>query len=164
MRLRDRGFTGDYGMSKISTEHWWGIPIFPKELYQFTNNPDDPLTYRAVNGTLYRTGTSFQTDKGSVPPFIRIFIRPSAYERSYAFHDYGYKHGGFFQSRGGVDAGYVFVPMSRLEVDRLLREMIVASRGCRATAAIVYAGVRIGAGRAWENYRANDFANERGKK
>jgi len=164
MRERDYGFSGQYGMSKISTEHWWGIKLFPKELYQFTNNPDDPLTYRSFNGVLYRIGASFPTDKGSVPPVARLFIRPTAYERAYAFHDYGYRYGGLFQSRGGCGAGYVFVPMSRLEVDLLLRETILNSGGSWAAAEAVYRGVRVGAGGPWKRYRANDLIREGGEK
>jgi len=157
MRARDYGFSGDYGMKRIDTAHWFGLRIFPKDLFLFTDNPADPLTYRAFDSTLYRPGATLETDKGSIPPFLRIFIRPSAYERAYIMHDYGYRHGGFLVQKIGENPGFVFVRMSRQEIDLLLREMILNSGGSRTKASAVYAGVKIGSGPAWRRHRAAEI-------
>jgi len=136
------------GVYDCPFHHWQG-GFFGKEIYEFTNSALDPLTYS--DDIMLRPDNHFMTDLGSVPKLLQatapIWFAKDRFPRSYIFHDSGYKHSGHWVA---VKGGWHFVKMTRKQVDRYLREMILAEGGSRSAANLVYAGVRAGGWASWK--------------
>ena len=139
------GFSGKY---KLVPDGWDG-KIFGKEMFEFTNDPHDPLTF--ADDILIRPDNHFRTDMGSVPRTLQ-FIAPRwfnrfRYPQSYILHDSGYSHHGHWVAANGSD--WHFVKMTRKQVDDLLYDMIIAEGGSHANARTIWLGVRLGGRGAW---------------
>ncbi len=130
---------------------WWRVP-----LWEFTNDPDDPLTYRDGDGTDYQPDRHYLTDGGSIPPPLWglgvLQLSPWAFPRPYSFHDCGFQYGGLYVRRPAGIA-FVFERMTRQALNALLCRMIRADGGTPFDAGAVGAGLAIGSRFAWDEKR-----------
>jgi len=82
---------------------------------------------------------------GSIPltlqSLIPVWFAKDRFPKSYIFHDSGYKNGGHWMM---IDGAWLFVPMTRREIDDLLHDMILAEGGSDSAANTIWAGVRAG--------------------
>jgi len=141
----DRG----YRLDKIRDDPY--LWIFTKAMYEFTLDPDKPLTYVTPNGTRLQPDRHLaETDMGSIPLTLQIFIPKDRFLKSFMFHDSGYNHGGLYMAPVGSNQ-FVFAPMSRSEVDNLLWFMVGAENGNIAQRAVIYRGVRLGGWASWDH-------------
>jgi len=150
MTTYSKGFSGKYS---LDPDHWQG-GMFGKQIYEFNNDPVDPLTYCA-GVRIIRPDQHFLTDMGSVPKTLQ-YIAPKwfakdRFPKAYIFHDSGYKHGGHWLA---VKGGWRFFKMTRQMVDELLLDMIIAEGGGEIAANLIYAGVRSGGWLAWRHRKA----------
>lgn len=141
------GFSGTY---ELKPYKW--CKKKKRQLYEFTNDPQDPLTYHAHNGFLIRPDQHQITDMGSVPLLLQAFI-PSWFSKdrwlaAFIYHDDAYQnHGWWF----AVHGGWKFRQASRKTADKMLYQMVRVLGGSKANAWAIYAGVRIGGKKAWKN-------------
>lgn len=140
------GFAGTYALDP----HHWDGGWFGKQIFEFTNNPDNPLTCE-LRGNLYRPDNHFFTDMGSVPKALQLlcpkWFAKDRYPLSYIYHDSAYRHGGHWVAAPG---NWHFIPMTRKQVDNVLREMIILEGGGRANARTIWLGVRAGGWASWK--------------
>ena len=140
-------FSGKYTLDPGGWDGGW----FGKEMFEFTNDDADPLTYANAKGQIIRPDHHFRTDMGSVPRTLQSLL-PWWFDRfrfpkSYIFHDSGYKHGGHWFA---VTGGWAFKSLTRRCVDDFLHEMILAEGGSTANARTIWAGVRMGGRFSWQ--------------
>jgi len=136
-----------YKLPKIRDK--WRFGIFPKAIYEFTLDEDDPLTFVDTDGTRIQPDRHLaETDMGSVPWLAQLAIPKDRFLLSFLFHDSAYKHHGLYFAVAGSDL-FVFVPLSRKEVDDLLRQMCGAEGAWYQTRAAVYSAVRVGGWASW---------------
>lgn len=64
------------------------------------------------------------TDMGSIPKILQFLIPKDKYLLSFFFHDSAWEHGGIWYCYPGCDT-FVFVEMSRMESNKLLKEMVL---------------------------------------
>lgn len=136
-----KGFSGEYDLEPLDWQGKW----FGKRVYRFVNDDHDPLTYDDGD-ILVRPDHRFTTDLASIPKTLQ-WLCPGAFAKdrfpnSVCLHDSGYLHGGHWCASNGSD--WHFIPMSRKQIDRYLRDMVKAEGGNRVTAGLIYFGVRIG--------------------
>lgn len=169
-------FTGTYTLSapiryvpRYSWLHWLTrrLPgrVFCKAIYDFRNNPDDPLTFHCPDGTEIQPDRHMESDQGSVPALIQWLVQKDAYDGFYP-HDSGYEFRGLwcrrrerFDSCGYVDflppeasqmaEAFHFVPFTREQVDSLLWATVGADGGSRAERNGIYAAVVAGGASVW---------------
>ena len=151
------GFDGTprgFDLREIDIQRTW--LLWEKMIYEFTLNVRHPLTYVTEDGRFIQPDKHFQTDQGSLPPFIQPLICAKDRAIGFYIHDSAYTEGGMYVSR---DEGktYKFEEMLRENVDALLFEMCkhdprplnIAQRYA------IWCGVRIGGGIA--GYNKGDY-------
>ena len=145
MKIVD-GFSGTYS---LDPHHWEG-GFWGKQIFEFTNNPTNPLTCE-LKGTMYRPDNHFFSDLGSVPKSLQTLLpkwfAKDRYPLSYLYHDSGYKHGGHWVAAPG---DWHFIKMTRKQVDNILREMIILEGGGKANARTIWLGVWAGGWASWK--------------
>lgn len=134
----------------LEEDHWQracGIPY--KLIYEFTLEPDSPLTYISADGTAYQPDRHFLTDMGSVPRTAQLLI-PKDRFRGFYLHDSAYRHKGLW-IKLPTEKHFYFVRMSRREADDLLYEMCLADPepAWHATARAIWLAVRAGGWAGW---------------
>ena len=141
------GFSGTY---ELRPDHWQG-GMFGKQLYEFTNDARDPLTYEDTNGNLIRPDRHTTTDLGSVPRVLQArlpgWFAKDRWTAAYIYHDDAYSSGGWWFA---VEGGWEFRKIERKMADKYLRQMIRDLGGSWGNAAAIYWGVRLGGFRAWD--------------
>lgn len=112
------------------------------ELYEFTLDARNPLTYRLLDGTMITPNKHMITDMASIPLILQ-WIPCFQKDRYIAplFHDSAYKD-------KGIWADGKFYPMSRAEADALLFE-ILDSENAKVVKYAYWLAVRIGGGFSW---------------
>jgi len=134
-------FSGTFDLEPLNWQGKW----FGKRLYQFINSLYDPLTYD--DGVwMVQPDNRFVTDLASIPKTLQL-ICPGAFAKdrfpkSVCCHDSGYLHGGHWVAHSGKE--FHFLSMTRKQIDIYLRDMVKSEGGNRVTAALIYAGVRVG--------------------
>lgn len=140
------GFSGSYKCDKVG---WIGGP-WGRPKFEYITNADDPLTC-TLDNIIYRPDNHFFTDKGSVPRLVQtilpVWFDRAKYEKSYAFHDSAYAHGGVWVA---VNGGWEFKKITRKQADTMLRDMILLEDGGKANARLIYWGVRGGGFTSWQ--------------
>lgn len=137
-------------------ESWWPVRT---TIYDCALNRKTPLTYVDANGDRWRPDWHYETDMGSVPRLSQLIIPKDRFLGFY-LHDSGYAHGGLWSLKlfrigppglRNFDTRWIFVGLSRRDVDDMLRAMILADPcpGCRGTADAVWAAVRLAGWTAW---------------
>jgi hypothetical protein len=139
-------FTGHADLRKVRDEKY--LWLWSKAIYRVTNDPDDPLTFHKPSGVMIRPPDVFESDMGTVPRLVRLFISKDRFLDSYIIHDAGYEEGGFRVSSDG--AAFCLVHVSRDVVDRQLRDCIKAEGGNKVTRNTIYRAVRAGGKRIWD--------------
>lgn len=139
-----RGFSGTFTLTPRKPEHWWSPTCYDFRLSNVT-----PLTWH--DGTLLaQPDRHFVTDGGSIPKLVQCIpaFDGMRYSRPYAMHDSAYKNHCWYEASL---EGVVFRrrPLSRVEADYWLREMLLADGATRATAQTVYRFVRMFGWMAW---------------
>jgi hypothetical protein len=133
-----------YACTKVADKRW-GL-VWDKSIYRAVMNAVNPLTFRDVEGILYRTGASFLTDLGSIPVCWQGLphLSKDQWLLGYLFHDFGCGAGGMYQS---FDSGktWIFVKMNREQCDNMLYVMVGALGGGWLSRHAVWCGVRAGA-------------------
>ena len=134
-----------YYEQKVLPEMTWGY-FWDKSVYLVTLATRNPLCYHGKDGTWYRTGWQFLSDKGSIPMFFQGLpgLSSDRWLVAYYFHDFACGGGGLYAS---VDDGktWAWMAMNREQIDTLLVDMIGALGGNWLARHTIYNGVRIGA-------------------
>lgn len=134
-----------------------------KTIYGFQLNLEHPLTFHTPdNLRLQPDRHEDETDFGSIPYLLQVIFPKDQFPLTYFFHDSGYRHGGLWTagpdpaSRGYAgtrDVEFVFVKMTRLELDRLLKSTIRVEGGRLHERVMIYLAVRGFGGKSWRKYR-----------
>jgi hypothetical protein len=126
----------------------YGILGREKMLYRCVINPNRPPTFIQADGTRIRTCREFPTDQGSQPVLVQGWLPKDRHIAVY-FHDDGYRAGGLWIAAPG-ETEFRFVPLTRADLDQLLRTMLTCGQRpiSRLKADGYWVGVRIGA--AWD--------------
>lgn len=133
-----------YHDTKLYDRYWLWF-LFPTAIYHFELDRVAPLAYvTPETGWLYRPNASFDSDRGSVPSFASILTAPDTFLVSYYMHDSGCRFGGLWVSKDGGTT-WLWMDMTREQMDRLLWHMVRAEGGNQCQADAIYAGVRVGA-------------------
>lgn len=148
-------FTGKYkSLDKIRDEERWSFlkgtfleGILTTTIWEFTNDPERPLTYHMPNGIEIQPDRHYETDLGSVPAVLQPLMANSRFLRSFLLHDSGYEYKGLW-CRDRAEAAleeadpkfewmpfvpvvdsFTYITFSRYQIDRLLYYMIGAEGG-----------------------------------
>ena len=132
-----------------------GFPPWRKrELYEYTAHRSHPATFQFASKGYVRPDRHFFTDAASVPEAAQLIVPKDLHWPSFVLHDSGYLkdhnghqgHGLWFSST--LDGEYVWHPVTREEVDRLLRWSLDAA-GYPHRARLVWLAVRAGGWLTW---------------
>jgi hypothetical protein len=137
-----------YSLTWLRNERYaW---LFTKAIYEFQLNLDSPLTFHHPDGRRIQPDRHVsETDMGSVPLTLQMWIPKDRYLLAFLFHDSGYDHGGLYVALPGQEQ-FGLAVMSRLQLDELLRLMCRAQGAWWTTAAAIYRAVRIGGAGAYQ--------------
>ena len=142
-----RDFTGTYELKQYK----WVGGMFGKQLYEFINDDDFPLTYEDANTNLIRPDNHLITDMGSVPKILQArlpgWFAKDRYLKAYIFHDSCYSLGGLWFA---IKGGWEFRKLTRKQADLYLRDMVRVLGGGKCNAWAIYAGVRMGGWASWK--------------
>ena len=108
-----------------------------RKQYEFTLDPQAPLTFSRQVGLYIRPDRHGLTDLGTIPEQVEAIISRSRFEASFIMHDSACRERGLYFS-STFDGPYVFCAISSDDAHRLLRRCIVAEGGWRITAALVH--------------------------
>jgi hypothetical protein len=122
------------------------------EMFEYTADPVNPLTYWDLNGGDWQPDRHFFTDRGSIPACVSWLPGFGRNRLAYLFHDSAYSlvegrgHGLYY--RGPADLEFTWRPLAMREADDLMHAMLLAE-GVRPWAArTIWAAVRT-FGRRW---------------
>jgi hypothetical protein len=117
--------------------------LLSKAIYQFELMAR-PLTFMQDDGSMIQPGRLFETDMGSVPKSLQVFIPKDRY-LGYYIHDFVCRFG-YVWYCGKDCQSWIKKHMTRSEADTLLRLMCAADpdNGSFVSRWSVYIGVRIG--------------------
>ena len=120
---------------------------------------DDPRRWVHESGWEYALETPVVSDGGSTPGIARERCKEWAdldpfgtFIDEFLFHDAGYKWAGCWV-RKDANSEWVWVPLTRAQVDTLLFQQMPSSGGRRGESNAVFRAVRLFAGRAWRAHR-----------
>jgi hypothetical protein len=141
-----------YDAYVIRYEHNWILA--DTAIYHFTLTPIHPLFFIHPDGRWMQPNKMFETDQGSVPALVQLFIPKDRFIGFY-FHDSGYASKGLWVSHDkGVT--WKFEPFTRKQLDDLLHDMVLLdpepAGECQANS--IWTGVRIG---GWASYGKGDL-------
>jgi len=140
-----RGFRRD----KLRNQRY--LLLFHKAVYEFTLDSVAPLTFHLPSGVRIQPDRHLaETDMGSTPASLQLFVPKDRFLLSYLFHDSAYHHGGLYMAYPPYSDEFNFQPMSQFEADCLLRTMVRAEGASAVGAALIYRAVRLG---GWASYR-----------
>lgn len=137
-------------------------------VWDFILDKDAPLQWRTVEGVVIQacrkaTITCLDeeqnpTDGGSVPWFVTWWIDKWLCARSFPTHNIGYRFGAvWIVQKDGTSYRMV---LSRSEHDELLYWQSQADNASRKQAKAIWAGVRLGGWKPWNEYRREEKSNE----
>ena len=133
--------------------------LFPATaIYSFELTDTHPLFFVHPDGRWIQPNRAFETDQGSVPALVQLFIPKDRYLGFY-FHDSGYASKGLWVSHNGGKT-WVFDPMTRRQVDELLKLMVPLDPvpGSKLEATNIWLGVRLG---GWVSFGKGDLKKRR---
>lgn len=138
-----------YSLDKVRNDRY--LLILKKVIYEFTLKEDNPLTYCSYGIQRIRPDRHLaETDMGSIPLSLQMFLPKDEFLLSYIFHDSTYKHKGlYFENK--ATGKYEFRELTRAEADRLLLEMIRAEGGGIVKSRIIWVAVRSFGRFSWKN-------------
>ena len=141
-----QGFSGTYELKPTKWIGGWR----GKQLYEFANDANNPLTYEDAQGNLIRPDQHQTTDLGSVPKIMQWicpkYFAKDRYIPGYVYHDDAYQNHGWWYAKKG---GWNFRKVTRKQADIYLRQMVMDLGGSKGNAWAIYMGVRIGGGKSW---------------
>lgn len=137
---------GQWDLSDVQREKWGRIWI--KTSYVFNIRPLRPLTLVCGN-MMFQPDRHFRSDGGSIPIPLQGLPGYGPFDSDhYFFHDSGYTFHGLYVRVADTEQ-YVYCPLSRWEMDRLLRLGRI-NDGLRLTAAwAIWWAVRMGGAKRW---------------
>ena len=139
-------------LPQLADVPWWQRPFKNRRLYEFDLNPDTPLTYHDHNGLFWQPDRHYITDLGSVPALVQWLPYPriskdGTFVLPFLIHDSAYQapeDGGRGLYVSELFQGpYRWRPMTRLEADRMLEQMVRAVGGRCVESALIYRAVRM---------------------
>ena len=141
-----------YTLIKVRDDHSGLIGTIA--IYEFTLDYLEPLTFCYPDGGKIQPDQHLaETDLGSVPRWIQPLIPKDRFLLSFLMHDSGYKHHGLYVAgKGG--GKFMFQPMTRQQVDELLRQWVGAEGGNWLQRSLIYRAVRLGGGSPWRQASA----------
>jgi hypothetical protein len=142
--------------------------MWPRQIYLFRQDLQDPLTYHSTNGVQLRPKNEMETDLGSVPVVFQLVIAKDQFIYSYFLHDSGYEDHGMWMScvverfrhrphwlprEADTVTGIAwhFVPMEQWQVDGMLHDCVGAEDGMAFHRQAIWRAVRAGGRGAWED-------------
>lgn len=139
-------FTGKYKLdpNPIGTVRRWKLLWRePVAVYDFTNDPDDPLTFWLSETEWIRPFRHFdKCDFGSVPLILQGLVSPTCAPRSFILHDSGYEFHAWWTPRG-------MEKITQSQMDDALYTMARAEGCNKVLAGKIWAGVRAGGWTTW---------------
>lgn len=142
-------FSGTFSLKYSKSIMRGSLPV---SLFDFTNDPCDPLTFHAETGKLYRPASSFsEFDFGSVPRITQSIVSPLCATRSFVFHDSSFLNHGMWVS---YDCGksWQFLLLSQHEVNHWLYRMMNVEGNPEARCWAAFEGVQIGGSDIWKSH------------
>jgi len=138
-------------------------PEGKRSMWQFIADPVHPVEWWDSDDNRWRTDRSFKTDGRSGFLGLDIILGDPLRYAGCLFHDSGYRHGGLWREevQARVTGKWVFVPLSKSALDRMLCAMIIADgpqdsvavARRTAQAVAVWAGLTLGGLPAWWLHR-----------
>lgn len=142
-----------FDIDPIRIERTW--LLWKKTIYEFKLRPSHPLTFIHPDGRWMQPDRHFETDQGSLPPFLQPIICAKDRFIGFYLHDSGYIHGGLHVSN---DEGktWSFQKMSRSEIDSLLVTMMSFDPvpAGFVQMGVVWLGVKMG---GWVSFNRGDL-------
>jgi hypothetical protein len=123
--------------------------IFTKAIFEFTSDPNAPITFEDSNYNQWRTNNHFFTDWGSIPIILQPIIPKDIY-LGYLFHDSGYGEHGLWIKKCGKN-NFEFKELTIKEVNELLYQMMMSQNAWKITATTVYDTLQVVGRFAWNN-------------
>ena len=130
-----------YGYTLVKTGESRGFLWWRRTEYEFTLDPDAPMTFAHAEGCYIQPDRHGWTDMGSIPEPLQVLIPKDRYLDSYILHDSACREKGLYFS-STLAGPFVFAPMDSKAVHRLLHECILAEGGGRLEAWLIYRAVR----------------------
>ena len=145
---------GGVPAARFENEAGYAMTICPgTDKFFFRLDEVLPLTYHDGPANSLQPDRRFSTDLGSIPDIVSWLPGYAPNRLAFLFHDSAYNtvsgrgHGLYLQTCGS--GPFVFVSMSRRQVDDLMREMLIAE-GVRPSAArVIWVAVRMFGPRRW---------------
>jgi hypothetical protein len=134
-------------------ERIWPLPWRKRILVNYQVDIANPPTFLDNCGRMIRGDQHIHSDGGTIPPFATWLtgISPGDFKPAFYFHDLGYRCEGFWFWTFGA---WVFIRLTREQIDSLLYEMLRAAGASVWQAEVIYNGVRVGGGFAWNHHAA----------
>ena len=174
-------WTGKYRCYKLRNElryQWMSCcavlraigTTFPRIIWKFENDPQDPLRYTTPTGIQIRF-RDMETDFGSVPLIFQWLIQAAQFLLSFLLHDYGYWQNGVFMRRLAMTETvpdetrklfsflddlpilyeqWGFVTMTQAQVDRLLFCGVGSEGGNAMQRTEIYTAVNLAGWAVWK--------------
>lgn len=151
--------------------------LLPREIYEFRQDPMNPLTFHAPNGVLVRPKERMETDFGSVPRLFQFFIEKDQFPFSFFLHDSAYEDHGLYcctmtlflsgetppwlPATADMPSGieWRFLAMTREQSDAMLGWTVGAEDGLLFHRRMIWAAVKVGGRGPWED--CDETADER---
>lgn len=127
-------------------------------LYEYREVKANPLEYIDECGRIWRCNRHFLTDMGSVPRAFRWLIDKDSFIRAFLYHDDLYEHRGLWLLTGH---GWALQDFNRRQADDMLYVMARAEGANKATAAAIWAAVRIGGWVPWDRRTTDSVDKDR---
>ena len=129
---------------------WYRIPLF-----DYRHNIPN-LTYTSIINVQYQLDNHFQTDGGSIPPFVRltpgIHLDPFNFPRAYLYHDCGYQYGGLY-IKYMYDDCFKFRLMKKSDVDSLLATLLPLDGATKNDVRVIMFGIWAGSRYVWDDVK-----------
>ena len=126
-----------------------------KTWFTFEHCPENPLTYirneGCIDETWIRPANLFETDLGSVPPYLQGIVTALACPRAYILHDSAFDNHGWWESKDFGNS-WEFVHRTEHDANDMLFEMARAEGVDLAKAEAIYIGVDIGGSAYWNGH------------
>jgi len=137
-----------YDLDKIRDDKYL-LGLTTKAIYEFRLKKSKPMTLILADGTRVQPDRHLaETDMGSIPLSLQFFFPKDRFLLSYILHDSGYHHHGLYVKKPGRKV-YRFTPMTKGEIDELLRISIEAEGGGIVRRNIIYRAVQAGGFIGW---------------
>lgn len=125
---------------------------FPVPIFDFINDPVDPLTFHCADGTRFRPASRFAGyDHGSVPGRAQSVVPATCATRSFVFHDSSFGNHGHWVSRNR--GPFLFESLKFHETNHLMLRMMNVEGNPVRRCWVAFEGVQVGGGETWRDHK-----------